>query len=129
MGWYFFSPSRSALIQELIQPWSTSRGACKVIAHTLRGNVLWSVVEVTAKKEGEHNSLPAGQLARYIRCNLLECSSGTWGFKPLDEAMHPFYYSCPLSYLDMAPEQSHEWREGVRAYHSRRRSPIAPPSA
>ncbi|QVX40765.1 hypothetical protein J4H89_23560 (plasmid) [Ralstonia solanacearum] len=129
MSWYFFAPSRSALIQELIKPWSTSRGACQVIAHTLRGNVLWSVVEVTAKGDGERNSLPAGQLPRYIRCDLLECSSGTWGFKPLQEAMHPYYYSCPLSYLDMAPEQSHEWRKGVRAYHARRRSPTASSSA
>lgn len=36
--------------------------------------------------------------------------------------MHPYYYSCPLSYLDLAPEQSAEWRAGVRAYHARRRT-------
>jgi hypothetical protein len=39
--------------------------------------------------------------------------------------MHPYYYSCPLSYLDLAPEQSADWRAGVRAYHVRRRTPTA----
>ena len=55
----------------------------------------------------------------------LERSGGQWGYKPLDESMHPYYYSCPLSYLDLAPEQSAEWRAGVRAYHARRRTPTA----
>ena len=39
--------------------------------------------------------------------------------------MHPYYYTCPLSYLDLAPEQSADWRAGVRAYHARRRTPTA----
>jgi hypothetical protein len=34
--------------------------------------------------------------------------------------MHPYYYSCPLRFLDLAPEQSRAWREGVRAYHAQR---------
>ena len=42
-----------------------------------------------------------------------------------DESMHPYYYTCPLSYLDLAPEQSADWRAGVRAYHARRRTPTA----
>ncbi len=96
-----------------------------VIAHALRGNVLWSVVEMTAKAEGVHHDLAAGQSPRYIRCDLLERSGGQWGHKPLDESMHPYYYSCPLSYLDLAPEQSADWRAGVRAYHARRRTPTA----
>ncbi|WP_373421696.1 hypothetical protein [Burkholderia multivorans] len=97
----------------------------KVIAHTLRGNVLWSVAEVTAKVEGVHRDLSPGQSLRYIRCDLLELSGRQWGYKPLDESMHPYYYSCPPSYLDLAPEQSADWRAGVRAYHARRRTPTA----
>ena len=125
MGWYFSNQSRSELIAELIAPQETERASVKVIAHTLRGNVLWSVAEVTAKVEGVHRDLAPGQSLRYIRCDLLERSGGQWGYKSLDESMHPYYYTCPLSYLDLAPEQSADWRAGVRAYHVRRRTPTA----
>lgn len=121
MGWYFSRQSRSELIAELTAPQETERASATVIAHALRGNVLWSVVEVTAKTEGVHRDLAPGQSLRYIRCDLLERSDGQWGYKPLDESMHPYYYSCPLSYLDMAPVQSPEWRERVRAHHALRR--------
>ena len=120
MGWYFSSQSRSELIAELVAPQQTERVSATVIAHTLRGNVLWSVVEMTAKVEGVHRDLSPGQSLRYIRCDLLECSGGQWGYKPMDESMHPYYYSCPLSYLDLAQEQSAAWREGVRTYHAHR---------
>lgn len=123
MGWYFSHQSRSELIAELVAPQETERTTAKVITHALRGNVLWSVVEMTVKAESAHRDLPPGQSLRYIRCDLLERSHGQWGYKPLDESMHPYYYSCPLSYLDLAPEQSADWRAGVRAYHARRRTP------
>ncbi|MCK5431218.1 MAG: hypothetical protein KAJ03_00670, partial [Gammaproteobacteria bacterium] len=54
---------------------------------------------------------------------------GEWGYKPLSEAEHPYYYTCPLSYLKLAPPTSPEWREMVRAHHEdvnarrRKRSP------
>jgi hypothetical protein len=51
MGWYFSNQSRSELIAELIATQETERAGVKVIAHTLRGNVLWSVAEMTAKVE------------------------------------------------------------------------------
>ncbi|WP_372166042.1 hypothetical protein [Xanthomonas axonopodis] len=123
MGWYFSSQSRPELIAQLIAPQETERASVKVIAHALRGNVLWSVSEVTAKAEGVHRDLALGQSLRSIRCDLLERSGDQWGHKPLEECMHPYYYSCPLSYLDLAPEQSADWRAGVRAYHARRRTP------
>src|SRR3546814_21001312 len=91
MGWYFSSQSRSDLIAELVAPQETERVSAKVIAHTLRGNVLWSVVEMTAKVEGVHRDLSPGQSLRYIRCDLLECSGGQWGYKPLDKSIPPSY--------------------------------------
>ncbi|MBB6366655.1 hypothetical protein FHR56_001768 [Xanthomonas sacchari] len=129
MGWYFSHQSRSELIAELIAPQETERTNAKVIAHALRGNVLWCVVEMTVKTESAHSDLPPGQSLRYIRCDLLERSYDQWGYKSLDESMHPYYYSCPLSYLDLAPEQSADWRAGVRAYHARRRTPTASASS
>jgi len=48
----------------------------------------------------------------------LQKSEGEWGYKGMDESVHPLYYSCPLKYLDMAPEVTNqEWRDKVRAYH------------
>ncbi|AMO76049.1 hypothetical protein [Pseudomonas citronellolis] len=129
MGWFFSPRSRSELIAELVEPQETERASAKVIAHTLRGNVLWSVVEVTAKVEGVSPSLAPGQSLRYIRCDLLQRHGNEWGYKPLDESMHPYYYTCPLRYLELAPEQSREWRERVRAYHARRRQPKASETA
>ena len=129
MGWFFSPQSRSELIAELVEPQETERASAKVIAHTLRGNVLWSVVEVTAKVEGVSPNLAPGQSLRYIRCDLLQRSGGQWGYKGMDESVHPYYYTCPLSYLDMAPVQSSEWREGVRAYHARRCTSPAATSA
>ncbi|TFI46495.1 SAM-dependent DNA methyltransferase, partial [Diaphorobacter sp. DS2] len=72
MGWYFSPQSRSELIAELIAPQETERIVAKAIAHALRGNVLWSVVEMTAKVAGVHRDLEPGQSLRYIRCDLLE---------------------------------------------------------
>ena len=40
----------------------------------------------------------------------------------MDESVHPFFYSCPLGYLEMVPIETSggnpEWRVGVRAYHA-----------
>ncbi|WP_313024515.1 hypothetical protein [Pseudomonas lopnurensis] len=126
MGWYYSRQSRAELIRELIQPQETERASVRIIAHTLRGNVLWSVAELTAKVEGVHKDLAPGDSMRYIRCDLLHGSGGEWGYKPMDESVHPYYYTCPLSYLEMTKEVSPDWREHVRAYHARRRQSDAP---
>ncbi|MBB1606112.1 MULTISPECIES: hypothetical protein [unclassified Pseudomonas] len=121
MGWLFSSRTRAELIRDLTQPEDQARARVHVIAHTLRGNVLWSVTEVTAKTEGVHPDLAPGESMRYIRCDLLQRRGGEWGYKAMDESMAPYYYSCPLRYLDMAKELSPGWREKVRAHHARRR--------
>jgi hypothetical protein len=120
MGWYFSRQTRAQLIRELIEPQESESTRSEVIAHALRGNVLWSVVRITAKQAG-FMKLAADDSINIIRCDLLQGSGGEWGHKPLDESMHPYYYSCPLRYLDMAPVQSPEWREGVLAHHAHRR--------
>jgi len=124
MGWLFSSRTRSELIRDLTQPEDQARARVRIIAHTLRGNVLWSVTEVTAKTEGVHSDLAPGESIRYIRCDLLQRRDGEWGYKAMDESMAPYYYSCPLRYLDMAKELSPAWREKVRAHHARRRQSV-----
>ncbi|EOG4616411.1 hypothetical protein ACLD9I_006088 [Pseudomonas aeruginosa] len=124
MGWLFSSRTRSELIRDLTQPEDHTHAHVRVIAHTLRGNVLWSVTEVTAKTEGVHSDLAPGESIRYIRCDLLQRRDGEWGYKAMDESMAPYYYSCPLRYLDMAKELSPAWREKVPAHHARRRQSV-----
>jgi len=41
MGWYFTNGSRHELIQELIKPRETEQASAQILAHSLRGNVLW----------------------------------------------------------------------------------------
>jgi hypothetical protein len=120
MGWLFSHQSRQQLICKLIAQEETDRARLYVLAHSLRGNVLWSVVHVVAKQEGVLN-LPAGGSTSYIGCTLLQRAGSRWGYKSMDEAVHPYYYSCPLRYLDMAPVQCSEWRERVLRYHQIRR--------
>jgi len=81
------------------------------IKHCYRGNafsgILWSVVET--------------QPHRFIHCDLMHYINGWWSYKPMVEADHPLYYSCPKKYLqlvpDGAPHTCAEWREKVREYH------------
>jgi hypothetical protein len=75
---------------------------------------------VTAKVAGGFRDLAPGESRRYIQCDLLKGGGNGWGYKSMDESMHPYYYSCPLSYLDLAPEQCAEWRQKVREYHRQR---------
>jgi hypothetical protein len=120
MGWYFSRQTRDQLISELVESRESERARSMVIAYSLRGNVLWSVVRATAK-QADVLGLAVGESMQFIRCDLLQRSGDSWGYKPMDESAHPYYYSCPLSYLEMAPVQSAEWRDGVRAYHEQRR--------
>ena len=124
MGWYFSPQSRSELIAELIAPQQTERVSAKVIAHALRGNVLWSVVELTAKVEGVHRDLAPGQSLRYIRCDLLERSGNQWGYKPLEESMHPY---CPVARCQVAAHSTRAICSQALLTHICRK-PSCPPS-
>src|SRR5574337_692688 len=104
MGWTFVRQTRDQLIRELLAPQASERACCEVIDHTLAGDVLWTVVRVTARQAGVMG-LAAGESVCYIGYHMLESSGGDWGYKSLDESVHPYYYSCPLRYLDMAPVQ------------------------
>lgn len=131
MGWLFKSGStRKQLIAERTSNW-TREGAESVtvtttcLAHCYRGNVysgvLWATWERTYTKDGEQ----AQPTERWITCDLLRYQKDYgWGYKDMDESMHPYYYSCPLKYLDLVPIDIYggnaEWRDGVRTHHARR---------
>ncbi|HEJ9055923.1 MULTISPECIES: hypothetical protein [Serratia] len=113
MGWLFSHRSRRELIAALIQTDDTEHYQHVTLAHALRGNVLWSVVQSTPKDT-------AKVAQTVIHCTLMQGSGGSWGYKAMDESVHPYYFSCPKRYLSMAPEVCQAWREKVLAHHQRR---------
>ena len=116
MGWLFRQgTTKLDIITDLITTEENASRRRQTIAHSVRGNVLWSVIEITYKQE------PLRPAMRFIACYLLESDRRHgWGYKDMDESMHPFYYSCPLKFLDMVPQACAAWREGVRHYHRQR---------
>jgi len=108
MGWLYGWNSKKSLINHLVE--ETPNMKC--IASCYRGGifsgVFWSVWEY--KTDGEK----VKQGFRWIRCDLLKCYNKEWGYKDMCESMHPFYYSCPPSYLNLAPVvECQEWRNKV----------------
>lgn len=109
MGWYYESYSRSELITQLTEP----RPHSTCIKHCCVGNVLWTVW----KPNDDKRALGA---ENWIGCDLMaRAPDGMWGHKPIgEESCHPFYYSCPLSYLELAPVANETWRGIVQDYHA-----------
>jgi hypothetical protein len=79
------------------------------VNHTLVGSEFWTV-------------LKAQDGTNVIVLFLLAKENGSYGYKVIDEGMHPYYYKCPLSFLKLAPVASEEWRKGVHAYHESKRN-------
>lgn len=129
MGWLFKSGStRRGLIAERIEGWERTNPdglfiTSKCLAHCYRGGVfsgvLWSVWERTFTTDDVESS----PKQRWIQCDLLRYQQDAWGYKDMEESMHPYYYSCPGKYLDMVPLEKFggnaEWREQVVEHHQR----------
>lgn len=130
MGWLFRAGySRKDLIAEQTKSWDRTNPdgmtiTTTCLAHCYRGGafsgVLWSVWERQFTKNGQ----PVQPPQRWIICDLLQYQRDYgWGYKDMEESMHPYYYSCPLKYLDLVPLEQFggnaEWRAGVRSYHAR----------
>lgn len=103
----------------------TVKSVC--LAHCYRGGafsgVLWTAWERTFVKDGTE----AEPTERWIGCDLLRYQKDFgWGFKDMEESMHPYYYSCPLKYLSLVPIDQYggnaEWRENVQRYHARQQA-------
>ncbi len=128
MGWLFINGcTRRQMIAERTENWERNSDEMLVksvcLAHCYRGNVysgvLWSVWERTFTTNGQI----VCPTERWITCDLLRYQKDFgWGYKDMEESMHPYYYSCPLSYLDLVPIDQYggnsQWRESVRKYHT-----------
>jgi hypothetical protein len=130
MGWLFpHGASRRSLIEERTKAWERQVGEMLVrtecLKHCFRGGrfrgVLWTVWRRTYVV-GQNEVRPE---ERWIGCDLLQYSREDegYGYKDMEESMHPYYYSCPLSYLDLVPIDKYggnqEWREQVIEHHRR----------
>ena len=111
MGWDFYSNPRfnkAAIVAEKVagddMMWGGERG--KILAHALRGQTLYRVVE-----------RPDGQ--RFIAVDLLK-SGGRgegWGSKGMSESMGPWEAECPLYFFGLVPcpgGYAVEWRARCR---------------
>lgn len=123
MGWSFGHSRRADLIRDLTRTEVGEKATRTCVAHCYRGSahrgVLWSVWSVQDKTTGAET--------RYIGCDILEYLRGNgsgneWGYKDLCESSGPYYYSCPLAYLEMVPVPDSPyaagWRANVRAWHA-----------
>ena len=111
MGWLFTQgQTRSELIEKLVRLEENESGRWQTHRHCTRGNVLWTVAEVTSKA--------TRKTERYIGCILLRSDKGYgWGYKDMTESVGPCYYTCPLSYLEDVPVANQAWRDAVKHYH------------
>ena len=108
MGYTFTSgATKKDTIAEITRDFHLQDKHYACIKRALRGQTLWSV---WTKTEG-------ASVERYIRCDLLRKDGDSWGHKAMSEREHPYQYSCPLGYLDLAPATCEEWRDKVRKFH------------
>lgn len=118
MGWLFtHGATKKDIIKERTVAYEDGNVRLTTLAHCIRGNCLWIVKEVLNKK--------VGSAERFIELDLLEKSKGDdwngWGYKDMDESMGPYYYSCPVAYLDMVPVVTNQaWRDQVREHAAKK---------
>lgn len=132
MGWLFKSGcSRRELIEERTKNWERTTDGMTVttkrLAHCYRGGVFAGVLWTVWERSFTKNGTEVQPTERWIACDLMRYQKDYgWGYKDMDEAMHPYYYSCPLKYLNLVPiEQfggNEEWRANVRRYHARQQA-------
>lgn len=110
MGWDFTKGASMAdIVAQCVKPWVSVGGDRHyVLAQHCQRFRLWTV---------RHIIRADGTQEVYIAVDLLRRERGYgWGHKGMTAAMHPFYYDCPLRFLDMTPPECEDWRNGVREY-------------
>lgn len=115
MGWTTGWNTRNSLIHDLTKDESVNAThSLTCLRHCTRGNILWSVWDCHNKQTDVHET--------HIRCDKMQNYGGSngWGYKDMCESMHPYYYTCPISYLELANSGINEsWREEVLNHHNK----------
>lgn len=107
MDWALISKTR--LVRNLLQDYNRGVYTVSTRKHELQGNILWSIHDVKDKTGAVTES--------FIRCAYMESVDGGWSWKTIPEAMQPYYYGVPLSWLDEVPTSDDKaliWRGLVR---------------
>lgn len=125
MGWLFSHRCKDDLIRELLISDITFTRDRMVLAHALVGGELWTVVQLRLNVAGIINGNAVGDHYTYINCDLIERRDGFWWHKSIPESISEevglYFYSCPLHFLDMAPDGINpQWRKMLRQYHQQR---------
>ncbi len=112
MGSFSGWSTRSEVIKECL---NLSAGY-KLVAHCCVGNCLWYVYEKALEGNKFERSIGLCVISVYGPRNNRE-----WGYKPMNEVEHPYYYNCPLSYLELAlpmrdDKGARGWREAVKEF-------------
>lgn len=104
MGWTFSYSATEK--KQIIEDCTRDCSSAKCIKKSLNSNELWTIWE-----DNTGNKI--------IVLFLLACRDKHWGYKDMTESMHPYYYKCPMSFLEEVPVVCQPWRDSVKAYHER----------
>jgi hypothetical protein len=107
MGFLITKQSKAELVAELKRNYST------ITEWSLVGNHLWGLYPVTTTHGGK---FAIGDLVIHLFL-IKSFGDGGYGYKCLSESARPYYYTCPLKFLDKAVELSADWRNDVRTHH------------
>ncbi|PAU54105.1 hypothetical protein BZL41_22825 [Pseudomonas sp. PIC25] len=123
MGWLYSNRTLDHLLNDLLEQYDRPDASREVLEHALCDDdgyrhILWSVIRLVPKQDGLISGVAAGQSYTFIGCDLIDSYQGQWGYKSLSEQVHPYFYNCPLHFLDLAPDGiNEEWRRYVRLHH------------
>lgn len=85
----------------------------KVLKSSMVGSVYYAAV--TTEKPGQPTVVWA---AVFLTCGRVKHDGCIWGYKDMDETMHPYYYDCPAGILALLTptdnDSANEWRERCR---------------
>lgn len=121
MGWLIGWSSKEALVKHLTTQQNISvSGEVRLIDHSLVGNNLWLLLQRGSTK--------------FIVLALLKYARGAgtygadWGYKDMDESMHPYYYDCPERLLKQSNcdnPTSIGWRAQCRKWRAERNARLS----
>lgn len=128
MGWLFSSNYAN---KRDMRYHLTEDNGVKTLKSCWKGNNLWAVQEYTYDQGAK-----AGQTVRFIALYLCKFYKDEGGYKDMDESSGPYYYNCPVSYIELveAHEREHgyspqgyaaEWRAKVREHYARANRTLA----
>ncbi len=106
MGWTFphSTTTKKRLVDEILSDYRHHPN-WKIIKTALVGSCFWMALHSLKTDE------------KFIVLYLMEKHDGVYGYKDMDETMHPFYYNCPLALLDLTSSLMNEanaWRQEMR---------------